>query len=353
MCNKDSLPYSISATSNSACQGVETNQVASLPLTALLIDQENSGASVAQQPIVFAVDNAQDTGIPSVWSTESGNWSTSTTVMTTDVGFASVLVKAGTANGCFKIEARQVQAENTPAVFTLKVGTGMSDNTEDVNALLVVEGDRQAAFLNDKVFPSPLVVKALDVHSLPVSNAQISFHIIGSTGCKLQPSSPVFTDVGGLTPEIQVVVGEQPGLFTVVAKANGKEATFDLALAPKESQFQFFRSNGTTIQLYQGLNPPQSLGISLLDLSGNKWPYINVYALVVPSNFTFPEESQPIGPCQTALDGSVPLPGIYAKEGDIKNGYLSVWVDNRIRETYTLEVRLGAKTPTESKADFS
>ncbi|WP_407059378.1 hypothetical protein ACKZDW_04935 (plasmid) [Ralstonia syzygii subsp. celebesensis] len=99
-----------------------------------------------------------------------------------------MLVKAGTANGHFKIEARQVEAVNSPATFALTVGTGVPDNTGHVNALLIVEGDRQAAFLNNQVFPKPLMVKAIDASSKPVVNAEINFRVTGSTGCTLAPA---------------------------------------------------------------------------------------------------------------------------------------------------------------------
>ncbi|WP_065502068.1 hypothetical protein [Burkholderia stabilis] len=347
MRDKDSLPYSISATSDSACQGVETNQVALLPLTAVLIDSEGSGASVANQPIVFAVDNAQDQGIPGVWSTESGSWSTSTTVTTTTTGLASVLVKAGTANGCFKIEARQAQAENSPAVFTLEVGARLPDNTHDVDKLVMVEGDQQAAFLNSKAFPSPLVVKALDVNSKSVSNARISFQVNGSTGCTVQPPSPVITDVNGLTPAMQVVVGEQSGLFTIVATANGKEATFDLALAPEESQFRFHSSKGNPIRIYLEPGPASCLGVSLIDAHGTGWPYISVYAVAAGSNFT----PQLLGPYPTTRSGSVPLSDLRATT--IQDGFLSVWVDKLIRHTYDLKVYQNFETPAGSKVASS
>ncbi len=336
MRTKDSFLYSISAGSDSACLTAQTGQVAPLPLTAQLVNHADGSAPLSNQQVTFAVVDPQNGVTPAVWSAEQGEWASSTAVLTNEGGLASVLVKAGTANGHFKIEARQVEAVNSPATFALTVGTGVPDNTGHVNALLIVEGDRQAAFLNNQVFPKPLMVKAIDASSKPVVNAEINFRATGSTGCTLAPAPPVFTGAGGLTPMLQLFVGDQPGKFTVVAEANGKQATFDLALAPNEDQFGFSTADGNGITITRGV-APQSVQIFLTDTSKTPWPYINVYALALPNNLYF-SGNQPekvIGPYQTTSAGGVQL-DLGATE--VSDGYLAVWVGSAISQTFKVAV---------------
>jgi hypothetical protein len=347
--NDDDLPYSISATSDSARQKIQVNRIAPLMLSAILINQDGSDAPIADVPVVFVVDKAQDDKTPRLFSIQSGTWVSSTTVSTSSEGIASVLVIAGTDSGDFTIEARQVDAINSPASFVLEVEAG--DSTSLVGLLVKKQGDQQTAFLNEEAFPNLLVVQALDVSGTPVVNAQVSFDVSGATGSVISPSA--LTDASGLTPMMQVVVGNQPGVFNVIAQANGKQVTFDLALAPDESQFQFGTA-GNTVAVQQTIPPTfQDLSIWLRDASGTGWPYINVDSMTTGSDLLFSDGTPSgiaTGPYFTDPTGGIPLPQIEARE--LVNGFLSVWVDRATAISKTFDVQVYAPpSPGNSDSD--